>query len=90
MTRCPGISRERHARAGTGADSRRPPRGQGAQGRGHRHDLHPGGYGEAVRDSPDIGPALLRARESGKPSLINVWVGPEVHAPGTMNQTMHN
>jgi acetolactate synthase I/II/III large subunit len=48
-----------------------------------------GGYGEEVRDPADIGPALLRARESGKPSLINVWVDPDVYAPGTMNQTMY-
>jgi acetolactate synthase-1/2/3 large subunit len=48
-----------------------------------------GGYGEEVRDPADIGPALRRARESGKPSLINVWVDPDVYAPGTMNQTMY-
>jgi acetolactate synthase-1/2/3 large subunit len=48
-----------------------------------------GGHGEEVRDPKDIGPALLRARESGKPSLINVWVDPDVYAPGTMNQTMY-
>ena len=48
-----------------------------------------GGYGEEVRDPADIAPALQRARESGKPSLINVWVDPEVYAPGTMNQTMY-
>ncbi|WP_158888735.1 thiamine pyrophosphate-binding protein [Amycolatopsis anabasis] len=48
-----------------------------------------GGYGEQVRDPADIRPALERARESGKPSLINVWVDPEVYAPGTMNQTMY-
>ncbi|WP_245930375.1 thiamine pyrophosphate-binding protein [Allonocardiopsis opalescens] len=48
-----------------------------------------GGYGEEVRDPADIGPALQRARESGKPSLINVWIDPEVYAPGTMNQTMY-
>jgi acetolactate synthase-1/2/3 large subunit len=48
-----------------------------------------GGYGEEVRDPKDIAPALQRARESGKPSLINVWVDPEVYAPGTMNQTMY-
>jgi len=48
-----------------------------------------GGYGEEVRDPADIGPALQRARESGKPSLINVWVDPDVYAPGTMNQTMY-
>ncbi|WP_155351582.1 thiamine pyrophosphate-binding protein [Acrocarpospora pleiomorpha] len=48
-----------------------------------------GGYGEEVRDPADIRPALERARESGKPALINVWVDPEVYAPGTMNQTMY-
>lgn len=48
-----------------------------------------GGYGEEVRDPRDIGPALLRARESGLPSLINVWIDPDAYAPGTMNQTMY-
>ncbi|HEX3782339.1 MAG TPA: thiamine pyrophosphate-binding protein [Pseudonocardiaceae bacterium] len=48
-----------------------------------------GGYGEEVRDPRDIVPALWRARESGKPSLINVWVDPDAYAPGTMNQTMY-
>jgi acetolactate synthase-1/2/3 large subunit len=48
-----------------------------------------GGYGEAVRHPKDIHPALQRARASGKPSLINVWIDPEAYAPGTMNQTMY-
>ena len=48
-----------------------------------------GGYGEDISDPDEIRPALERARESGKPSLINVWVDPEVYAPGTMNQTMY-
>ncbi|MGW1838967.1 thiamine pyrophosphate-binding protein [Streptomyces sp. NPDC002067] len=48
-----------------------------------------GGYGEEVRDPAQIRPALQRARESGKPSLINVWVDPDAYAPGTMNQTMY-
>jgi acetolactate synthase-1/2/3 large subunit len=48
-----------------------------------------GGYGEEVRDPAGIRPALERARESGLPSLINVWVDPDVYAPGTMNQTMY-
>ncbi|GGO64307.1 thiamine pyrophosphate-binding protein [Nonomuraea cavernae] len=48
-----------------------------------------GGHGEEVRDPAEIAPALQRARESGRPSLINVWVDPEVYAPGTMNQTMY-
>lgn len=48
-----------------------------------------GGYGEEVSSPDQIRPALERARASGKPSLINVWVDPEVYAPGTMNQTMY-
>lgn len=48
-----------------------------------------GGYGEEVRDPADIAPALRRARASGLPALINVWVDPEAYAPGTMNQTMY-
>jgi len=48
-----------------------------------------GGYGEEVRDPAQIRPALERARESGKPSLINVWIDPDSYAPGTMNQTMY-
>src|SRR5882724_4502683 len=39
-----------------------------------------GGYGEEVRDPADIAPALRRARESDLPSLINVWVDPDVYA----------
>src|ERR687886_1173957 len=46
-----------------------------------------GGYGEEVRDPRDIAPALQRARESGKPSLINVWIDQNAFAPGTLNQT---
>ena len=48
-----------------------------------------GGYGEAVRDPKQIRPALERARASGKPSLINVWIDPEAYSPGTTNQTMY-
>ncbi|MDP9793242.1 acetolactate synthase-1/2/3 large subunit [Catenuloplanes nepalensis] len=48
-----------------------------------------GGHGEEVRNPEDIAPALRRARESGLPSLINVWVDPDAYAPGTMNQTMY-
>ncbi|MHB1526692.1 MAG: thiamine pyrophosphate-binding protein [Candidatus Dormibacteria bacterium] len=47
------------------------------------------GYGEEVRRPEDIRPALERARESGKPALINVWVDPDEFASGTMNQTMY-
>jgi thiamine pyrophosphate-dependent acetolactate synthase large subunit-like protein len=49
----------------------------------------PGGYGEEVRDPADIRPALERARNSGRPSLITVLVDPEVSTPGTINQTMY-
>jgi len=48
-----------------------------------------GGYGEEVREPAQIGPALRRARESGKCALINVWIDPDAFAPGTMNQTMY-
>jgi acetolactate synthase-1/2/3 large subunit len=48
-----------------------------------------GGYGEEVREPKQIRPALERARESGKPSLINVWIDQNAFAPGTMNQTMY-
>ncbi len=48
-----------------------------------------GGYGEEVRDPAQIRPAIERGRASGKPALINVWIDPEVYAPGTMNQTMY-
>ena len=48
-----------------------------------------GGYGEEVRDPKQIRPALERARESGKPSLINVWIDPKAYSPGTTNQTMY-
>jgi acetolactate synthase I/II/III large subunit len=48
-----------------------------------------GGYGEEVREPKEIRPALERARESGKPSLINVWIDQNAFAPGTMNQTMY-
>jgi acetolactate synthase I/II/III large subunit len=48
-----------------------------------------GGHGEEVREPKDLRPALERARESGKPSLINVWIDQNAFAPGTMNQTMY-
>ncbi|MBM3569554.1 MAG: acetolactate synthase [Alphaproteobacteria bacterium] len=51
-----------------------------------------GGHGEDVREAKDIKPALRRAQEavkSGKPALVNIWVDPNVYAPGTQNQTMY-
>ncbi len=51
-----------------------------------------GGYGEEVRDPKQIRPALERGREavkSGVAALINIWVDPNVYAPGTKAQTMY-
>ena len=47
-----------------------------------------GGYGEHVSEPSQIRPALERARHSGKPSLINVMVDPNVFSSGTMTQSM--
>jgi len=52
-----------------------------------------GGYGEEVRESGEIAPALRRAREavktSGKSAVVNIWVDPSEYAPGTKAQTMY-
>src|SRR5437867_4664957 len=44
-----------------------------------------GGHGEEVRDPAQIGPALVRARESvrktGRCAVVNIWVNPSVYAP---------
>ena len=52
-----------------------------------------GGYGEEVRDPAHIAPALRRAREavqqSGRSSVVNIWVDPREYAPGTKAQTMY-
>jgi acetolactate synthase-1/2/3 large subunit len=51
-----------------------------------------GGHGESVREPAEIRPALERARQavkSGKSALVNIWLDPEVYAPGTKNQTMY-
>jgi acetolactate synthase-1/2/3 large subunit len=47
-----------------------------------------GGYGEHVTEPSQITPALERARGSGKPSLINVMVDPNVFSSGTMKASM--
>ncbi len=47
-----------------------------------------GGYGEHVTEPSMIRPALERARASGKPSLINVMVDPNVFSSGTIKQSM--
>jgi len=52
-----------------------------------------GGYGEEVRETAQIAPALRRAREeiakSGKSAVVNVWIDPNEYAPGTKAQTMY-
>ncbi len=48
-----------------------------------------GGYGEHVTKPEQIRGALDRARESGKPALVNVMVDPDVFGSGTRNQTMY-
>jgi acetolactate synthase-1/2/3 large subunit len=47
-----------------------------------------GGYGEHVTEPSQIISALERARGSGKPSLINVIVDPNVFSSGTMKASM--
>jgi acetolactate synthase-1/2/3 large subunit len=47
-----------------------------------------GGYGEEVRDPKQLRPGR-EAVKSGVVALINVWVDPNVYAPGTKNQTMY-
>ena len=47
-----------------------------------------GGYGEQVTEPSQIRPALDRARSSGKPSLINVMVDPNVFSSGTVSASM--
>ena len=47
-----------------------------------------GGHGEHVTEPAQILPALERARSSGKPSLINVIVDPNVFSSGTMKASM--
>jgi thiamine pyrophosphate-dependent acetolactate synthase large subunit-like protein len=48
-----------------------------------------GGHGEHVTEPAQIRPALERARESGKPALVNVMLDPNVFSSGTRNQTMY-
>jgi acetolactate synthase-1/2/3 large subunit len=48
-----------------------------------------GGYGDHVTEPGKIRPALEKARESGKPALVNVMIDPDVYSSGTKNQTMY-
>ena len=48
-----------------------------------------GGYGENVTEPSQIRPALDRARNSGKPALINVMVDPNVFSASTRNMNIY-
>lgn len=48
-----------------------------------------GGYGIRVTKPGDIRPALEKARDSGRPALVDVVINREVYSSGTMNQTMY-
>lgn len=48
-----------------------------------------GGFGVRVTRPEDIRPALEKARDSGKPALVDVVINREVYSSGTMNQTMY-
>lgn len=48
-----------------------------------------GGFGIRVTRPEDIRPALEKARDSGKPALVDVVINREVYSSGTMNQTMY-
>jgi acetolactate synthase-1/2/3 large subunit len=48
-----------------------------------------GGVGIRVTKPEDIRPALEKARDSGKPALVDVVINRDVYSGGTMNQTMY-
>jgi acetolactate synthase I/II/III large subunit len=48
-----------------------------------------GGFGIRVTKPEDIRPALEKARDSGKPALVDVVINRDVYSSGTMNQTMY-
>jgi acetolactate synthase I/II/III large subunit len=48
-----------------------------------------GGFGIRVTEPDQIRPALERARDSGKPALVDVVINREVYSSGTSNQTMY-
>jgi acetolactate synthase-1/2/3 large subunit len=41
-----------------------------------------GGHGERVKTTEEFGPALARARASGKPSILHCLLDPEAITPG--------
>ena len=48
-----------------------------------------GGVGFRVTKPEDIRPALEKARDSGKPAIVDVVINRDVYSSGTMNQTMY-
>lgn len=48
-----------------------------------------GGLGVRVTDPDQIRPALEKARDSGKPAIVDVAIDREIYSSGTMNQTMY-
>lgn len=48
-----------------------------------------GGFGVRVTEPDKIRPALEKARDCGKPALVDVVIDREVYSSGTMNQTMY-
>ena len=49
-----------------------------------------GGHGETVRTTEDFGPALARARESGKPAIIHCLLAPEAITPARSLSDIRN
>lgn len=48
-----------------------------------------GGWGIKVTEPDKIRPALEKARDSGKPAIVDVVIDREIYSSGTMNQTMY-
>jgi acetolactate synthase-1/2/3 large subunit len=48
-----------------------------------------GGFGVRVTKPEEIRPALEKARDSGKPALVDVVINRDVYSSGTSNQTMY-
>ena len=48
-----------------------------------------GGVGIRVTKPGDIRGALERARDSGRPALVDVVINREIYSSGTQNQTMY-
>ncbi|MEP6876183.1 MAG: thiamine pyrophosphate-binding protein [Burkholderiales bacterium] len=49
-----------------------------------------GGHGERVTSTEEFGPALARARASGKPAILHCLLDPEAITPGSSLQSIRN